>query len=95
MIQTTPTITIFNLNTTSATSYTCVVSNGCQSVTAGPVTLALCKADFNCSATVTVQDIFDFLAAWFGGSAGADVNGVNGVSTQDIFDFMALWFAGC
>lgn len=95
LIQTTPTITIFNLNAASATSYTCVVSNGCQSVIAGPVTLALCKADVNCSATVTVQDIFDFLTSWFGASPSADINGVNGVSTQDIFDFMALWFAGC
>ncbi len=29
--------------------------------------LSRCKADFNESGTLTVQDIFDFLAAWFAG----------------------------
>ena len=63
-----------------------------------------CAADFNGSGSATVQDIFDFLAAWFGGCtapgpapciASADFNGVGGVSVQDIFDFLAAWFGGC
>jgi hypothetical protein len=41
-----------------------------------------------------VQDIFDFLAAWFAASPLADVNAVSGVTVQDIFDFLAAWFAG-
>lgn len=54
-----------------------------------------CRADFNGANGVGVQDIFDFLAAWFAGSPSADFNGVNGVGVQDIFDFLAAWFQGC
>lgn len=50
-------------------------------------------ADFNGDGTISVQDIFDFLAAWFAGSPAADING-NGLSVQDIFDFLNDWFAG-
>lgn len=54
-----------------------------------------CKANFNQTGGITVQDIFDFLGAWFSGSANADFNGVGGVTVQDIFDFLGAWFAGC
>jgi len=54
-----------------------------------------CPADFNMSGGVTVQDLFDFLAAWFSNDPRADINGVNGVTVQDIFDFLAAWFSGC
>jgi hypothetical protein len=54
-----------------------------------------CKADFNQSGQVSVQDIFDFLAAWFAGSPAADFNGASGITVQDIFDFLTAWFAGC
>jgi len=54
-----------------------------------------CPADFNNTGGLTVQDIFDFLGAWFAGQPAADFNGVNGLSVQDIFDFLAAWFAGC
>ncbi len=54
-----------------------------------------CPADFNLSGSVTVNDIFDFLAAWFSGDIRTDVNGLGGVSVQDIFDFLSSWFAGC
>lgn len=54
-----------------------------------------CVADFNGVGGVTVQDIFDFLAAWFQGLPSADVNGAAGVTVQDIFDFLSAWFAGC
>ena len=55
----------------------------------------VCPADFNRTGGVTVQDIFDFLAAWFTGSPLADFNGLGGVTVQDIFDFLAAWFTGC
>jgi hypothetical protein len=58
-----------------------------------PVTC--CRANFNQVGGVTVQDIFDFLAAYFSNAATADINGVGGVTVQDIFDFLALYFAGC
>lgn len=54
-----------------------------------------CRADFNNSGTRDVQDIFAFLAAWFGNAPGSDFNGVNGRDVQDIFDYLAAWFAGC
>ena len=57
--------------------------------------IAGCRADFNGSGTVTVQDIFDFLAAWFANSPTADFNGSGSVTVQDIFAFLAAWFAGC
>ena len=54
-----------------------------------------CRADFNHSGAVSVQDIFDYLAAWFAGVPVADFNGVGGITVQDIFDFLGAWFAGC
>jgi Starch/carbohydrate-binding module (family 53)/Glycosyl hydrolase family 57 len=54
-----------------------------------------CPADFNGQGGLGVQDIFDFLAAWFANDPRADFNGANGVGVQDIFDFLAAWFAGC
>ena len=60
-----------------------------------PARVAFCAADFNHTGGATVQDIFDFLGAWFAGLPSADVNLVNGVTVQDIFDFLAAWFAGC
>ena len=54
-----------------------------------------CPADFNGVGGITVQDIFDFLAAYFNGDVSADFNGVGGLSVQDIFDFLAAYFAGC
>jgi hypothetical protein len=54
-----------------------------------------CPADFNGSGSVSVQDIFDFLAAYFGGDPQADVNASGAISVQDIFDFLAAYFVGC
>ncbi len=54
-----------------------------------------CPADFNGANGLSVQDIFDFLAAWFAGNASADFNHTNGIGVQDIFDFLGAWFAGC
>ncbi len=48
--------------------------------------------DFNLDGVASVQDIFDFLAAYFGG--GGDWNGDGVASVQDIFDFLADYFAG-
>ena len=59
------------------------------------VGMIFCPADFNGVNGVEVQDIFDFLAAWFAGDPRANFNGANGIEVQDIFDFLAAWFAGC
>jgi len=52
-----------------------------------------CKADFNHVAGITVQDIFDFLIAYFAGNATADINGVDGITVGDIFAFLIAYFA--
>lgn len=59
------------------------------------VQISGCPADFNDSGSVTVQDIFDFLGAYFAGNPSADFNGAGGVTVQDIFDFLAAYFTGC
>jgi hypothetical protein len=70
------------------------VSNCCDTATSAPARLNVCAADFNCNGSLQVQDIFDFLNAWFNGSAAADFNG-GGLAVQDIFDFLTAWFGGC
>jgi hypothetical protein len=54
-----------------------------------------CRADFNGSGGVTVQDIFDFLAAYFGNDPRADINDSGDVTVQDIFDYLSAYFTGC
>ncbi len=54
-----------------------------------------CPANFNGIGGLTVQDIFDFLNAWFAGSTSADFNHVGWLTVQDIFDFLTAWFAAC
>lgn len=62
--------------------------------TPASLTLRVCvgpPGDWNCSGAKTVQDIFDFLAEWFGGNA--DFNSSGATTVQDIFDFLAAWFS--
>jgi hypothetical protein len=54
-----------------------------------------CPADFDCSGSLAVADIFAFLNTWFSGSATADFDGMNGLQVADIFAFLNAWFAGC
>lgn len=55
-----------------------------------------CPADFNLSGSVSVQDIFDFLTAYFSADPTADINNSNSVTVQDIFDYLTLYFvANC
>jgi probable HAF family extracellular repeat protein len=72
---------------------TTVTGSGPTAVLLTPV--VVCRADFNGQNGITVQDIFDFLSAWFAGDHGADFNGQGGITVQDIFDFLGAWFAGC
>jgi hypothetical protein len=60
-----------------------------------PTANAFCPADFNQSGGVTVQDIFDFLAAYFSSAPAADFNHSGTVTVQDIFDFLAAYFTAC
>jgi hypothetical protein len=95
----TATLTILAAQASDAGLYDVVVSTGgcgCTTSTAAALAIAsACTADFNNSGTVTVQDIFDFLAAYFTGAPAADINNSGTVTVQDIFDFLAAYFAGC
>jgi glucose/arabinose dehydrogenase len=54
-----------------------------------------CPADFNASGGLDVQDIFDYLNAWFAGNTRTDFNASGSLDVQDIFDYLNAWFAGC
>jgi hypothetical protein len=73
----------------------CLVTNACGSVTSNEATYTVCPADINCSGSISVQDIFDFLAFYFSGDPRGDFNQSGANSVQDIFDFLAAYFAGC
>ncbi len=60
-----------------------------------PALSPFCPPDFNLSGAASVQDIFDFLAAYFAADPRANFNEQGGLSVQDIFDFLAAYFAGC
>ncbi len=49
------------------------------------------SADINGDLAISVQDLFDFLGAYFSGSG--DFNNDGTTAVQDIFDFLATWFA--
>lgn len=63
----------------------------------GVRTTPCCLANFNQDLVVDVLDIFQFLAAWFGGSPLAEVggDGTGAPELLDIFAFLESWFAGC
>ncbi len=65
---------------------TCLMADGAQTC---------CRADFNQNGELSVQDIFEFLAAYFSNRSEADINGSFTNTVQDIFDFLAAYFAGC
>ncbi|MCC6323144.1 MAG: VCBS repeat-containing protein [Phycisphaerales bacterium] len=68
---TTPTIAINNTTPADSGSiFDCILTNPCGTTTTNSVSLLVtpaCPADFNTSGTVSVQDIFDFLSAYFAG----------------------------
>ncbi len=87
------------LTCTQATAAECTgrfVGAGAACNAVGNVTTPCCRADVDQSGTLSVQDIFTFLNAWFQRSVGiGNYNGDCCVSTQDIFDYLAAYFAGC
>lgn len=62
---------------------------------AGALGVTVCPGDWNANGVRSVQDIFDFLSAYFGGIPSADVNGNGQISTQDLFDLLEDFFGGC
>ena len=74
------------------------VSSATSCNATGDAKAPCCFADFNKTGGVTVQDIFDFLSAWFAKSPFATVggDGSGGAPTvQSIFDFLGAWFSKC
>jgi hypothetical protein len=95
----TPDLVLGQIVAADAGFYTCRVSTGCVAVSDAALLSiasgACCPADFNGDGSLTPQDIFDFLNAWFSGSVSADFDHMGGLAPQDIFDFLNAWFAGC
>jgi hypothetical protein len=91
----TPELTIDPARNIDRGTYTAQITAACGAVVSSGALLNFCPADFNESGTISVQDIFDFLAAYFANDLHADFNGSGGLSVQDIFDFLAAYFAGC
>ncbi|MCC6320855.1 MAG: hypothetical protein IT438_05385 [Phycisphaerales bacterium] len=89
------TLTIQNASSHDNGLYRCMVTNSCGTTTSNGIQVTVCMGDHNCSGTVTVQDIFDFLASYFAGDIAADVNRSGTLSVQDIFDFLTAYFGGC
>jgi hypothetical protein len=54
-----------------------------------------CPVDWDASGAIGVEDLFRFLAAWFGGDQRADWDGSGTLGEQDLFDFLGAFFAGC
>ncbi|MFN7020864.1 MAG: GC-type dockerin domain-anchored protein [Phycisphaerales bacterium] len=54
-----------------------------------------CRANFNAQNGVTVQDIFDYLAAYFDQQPEADFDASGSVTLDDVFAFVTAWFSGC
>ncbi|MFN7021590.1 MAG: hypothetical protein ACK4WH_09720 [Phycisphaerales bacterium] len=54
-----------------------------------------CRADFNKSGSLSVQDIFDFLVAYFAEDPCADITGNGTVFVTDLFDFFTAYFTVC
>lgn len=55
----------------------------------------ICPADVNADGLLGVQDIFNFLADYFGSDLAADINASGTLTVQDIFDFLDRYFTGC
>lgn len=66
--------------------------SACLATTDG---ILLCRADFDGSGSLGVQDIFDYLAAYFTSDLRADFDASGVVTLQDLFDFITAYFTGC
>lgn len=91
----TPTLTITGAQIADQDGYDCIVSNVYGGTTSVAANLTICSADFNCSGSVGVQDLFDYLAAYFADDMRADFNESGAITVQDFFDFLTIFFTAC
>lgn len=56
---------------------------------------AACPADLNDDRRCTVEDLFGFVGAWFGGQAAGDFNRDGEGTIDDVFEFLEAFFRGC
>lgn len=61
----------------------------------GNLAAPCCLADFTQDGTLSTQDVFSFLAAWFAAAPTADITRDQALTPQDVFDFVSAWLAGC
>lgn len=54
-----------------------------------------CPANFNGTDGVSVQDLFDFIIAFYANDSRADFNRSGQLTVQDIFDYLAAYLALC
>ena len=57
--------------------------------------LVLCRADVNRDGTTSIQDLLDYLTAWFARDQAAEFDGTPGLRENDVWVFLSEWFAGC
>lgn len=92
-------LNLSQLTAADAGFYVCRITTGCATITNQAqltiTTAACCPADFNNSGGLSVQDLFDFLTAYFTNQPTADFNASGNISVQDIFDYLTAYFAGC
>jgi hypothetical protein len=54
-----------------------------------------CRADVDGSGSLSVQDVFSFMDAWFDGAPAGDFDGSGRIDMHDVFAFLNAWLAGC
>lgn len=91
----TSTLTIENIGPEELGAYSCAVLNDCGLAFSGVGSIGVCVGDFDCGGSVTSQDLFSFLGAFFALSPSADVNHDGRVSSQDFFEYLGAFFDRC
>jgi lysophospholipase L1-like esterase len=59
------------------------------------LSLAACRGDHTADGTLSIDDVFVFLADWFAQTPRADADFSGAIAIDDIFVFLNAWFAAC
>lgn len=75
-------------------TYRLRLTNACGTVLSNAAVVGTpLVSDYDGDGTVTVEDLFDFLDAWFLSDLSADLDDDGTVTVVDLFDFLDAWFA--